>query len=180
MSRRMRQRGFTLWELLVTLVVAGIVVGLGIPNLQEFLRNNAMAAAANELVTAVLHARSEAVKRQVPVTLCLTPDPDAAAPACHPDAFANALDTGFVVWADDTGNVDADGSPDIDDPSDGDGIFDAGETVLRRSPAPGGQITVSATAGSITYMPNGFPRRGFAPVTVLFCDERGNRPAGSG
>jgi type IV fimbrial biogenesis protein FimT len=77
-----QQRGFTLWELLMTLLVAGILLGIGVPNVMEFQRNGAMSSAANDLVTGVLLARTEAVKRQVPVTLCLSADPDAVTPTC--------------------------------------------------------------------------------------------------
>ena len=65
------QHGFTLWELLMALLVAGILLGIGVPNVMEFQRNGAMTAAANDLVTAMLMARTEAVKRQAPVTLVL-------------------------------------------------------------------------------------------------------------
>src|SRR5690606_30286528 len=101
------ERGFTLWELMMAIAVAGVVLGLGIPNMIEFQRNNAMASASNELVTAVLLARAEAVKRQVPVSLCLSADPDAPTPTCSPAAVTDASNLGFVVWVDDDGTVDA-------------------------------------------------------------------------
>ena len=69
----------------MTLLVAGILLGVGVPNVMEFQRNGAMTAAANELVTGVLTARTEAVKRQVPVTLCASPDPDRPEPDLQPE-----------------------------------------------------------------------------------------------
>lgn len=175
---RQTERGFTLWELLVAVTVAGIVLGIGVPNMMEFQRNNAMAGAGNELVTATLLARAEAVKRQVPVTLCLSADWDAASPTCSQGAAANTTNLGFIVWVDENGNVDGDGSPILTDATDGNASFDAGETVLRRSPAPGGAIRLSADAGFVTYTASGFPARPFAGRTVVFCDERGNRASG--
>ncbi|HUQ51320.1 MAG TPA: GspH/FimT family pseudopilin, partial [Gammaproteobacteria bacterium] len=83
-----RQHGFTLWELLMTLLVAGILLGIGVPNVMEFQRNGAMTAAANTLVTGLLMARNEAVKRQAPVTVCLSDNPTAVAPTCAPNAVA--------------------------------------------------------------------------------------------
>jgi type IV fimbrial biogenesis protein FimT len=65
-----QQQGFSLLELMVTLLVVGIVLGFGVPNFMEFQRNAAVTAAANDLVSAIYLARTEAVKRQVPVTLC--------------------------------------------------------------------------------------------------------------
>jgi type IV fimbrial biogenesis protein FimT len=171
--------GFTLWELLITLLVAGIVFGVGVPNFLEFQRNNAIIAASNTLVTAILTARSEAVKRQVPVTLCASPDPLAANPVCSQNGAGS--NGGFFVWVDENGNVDPNGVPLINDASDANAVADAGEQIVTRTAAPGGTINVWADSGYITFGPNGVPRRaaGVAlnPATrVLVCDERGNRP----
>jgi type IV fimbrial biogenesis protein FimT len=176
------QRGFTLWELLMTLLVAGILVGIGVPNLMEFQRNGVMTAAANQLVTGVLMARAEAVKRQVPVTLCLSDNATAPAPTCLPNAVADSATRGFIVWADENGNLDANGAPNLTDAPDGTGVVDAGETILMQSAAPGGTSRTSANCGHIGYAPSGFTRRigalCFQAVrAVLFCDDRGRRIA---
>jgi len=39
--RQAKQSGFTLWELLVTLLVAGVLLSIGVPNFREFQRNGA-------------------------------------------------------------------------------------------------------------------------------------------
>lgn len=172
-------RGFTLWELLVSILVVGILLGIGVPNFLEFRRNNAMAAAANDLVSAIMLARAEAVKRQVPVTLCASPDPLAATPTCSPTGAGS--NGAFIVWVDENGNVDANGAPILTDGSDGDAVVDAGELVLLRREDPGSTINVSADSGYIAYGPNGFRRNvaGLGPSAslVLYCDERGNRAA---
>src|SRR5687768_11053641 len=111
------QSGFTLYELLVTLLVAGILFGLGVPNFLEFQRNGAMSAAANEMITGLLAARAEAVKRQVFVTWCLSANATAANPTCAPAAVGNAADRGFIVWVDENGNLDATGAPILTDGS---------------------------------------------------------------
>jgi type IV fimbrial biogenesis protein FimT len=160
-----RESGFTLYELMMTLLVAGILLGVGVPNLMEFQRNGAIVAAANEIVTGTLLARSEAVKRQVPVMLCLSDDPTAPNPSCLPNAVQDSATRGFVVFADE----------------DGDGSIDAGDQLLMQSAAPGGTIRLSANCGHVGYGPNGFTRLVgalcFPTVrTVLLCDERGRRP----
>ena len=64
------QRGFTLIELMVTLSVAAILLTVAVPNFQIFVMNNRMATQANDLITALNLARSEAVKRAANVTVC--------------------------------------------------------------------------------------------------------------
>ena len=174
------QRGVTIWELLTTLLVVGIILGLGVPNFMEFERSSAMTAAANELLTGLMTARTEAIKRQVPVTLCASANPTAAAPTCSPTgAGANG---GFIVWGDENGNVDANGSPILTDATDGNHVVDAGETILLQRAAPGGKINVWADLGYITYGPSGFPFKNTVVHVndILLCDDRGNRTAAAG
>jgi prepilin-type N-terminal cleavage/methylation domain-containing protein len=180
-----RSAGFTLFELMVTVFVAGILLAFGVPSFLEFQRNNAIASAANDLVSATLAARAEAVKRQVPVTLCASANPTAANPVCSPTGAGT--NGGFFVWVDENGNVDPNGVPIINDVSDGDAVVDAGERVLLARPAPGGTINVFANSGVVSYGPSGFRRfniPGLAaqpPVlNVLYCDDRGNRVTSTG
>lgn len=66
--------GFTVVELMVTLAVAAVLIAAGIPSLTAMIQNNQLAAASNALVTAVQLARSEAVRRGRPVTVCSSAD----------------------------------------------------------------------------------------------------------
>ncbi len=70
----MRHAGFTLWELVCTLAIAGIVFGLGVPSLQTFILDGKLTADVNGLVLAVKVARSEASKRGDEVIICATAD----------------------------------------------------------------------------------------------------------
>lgn len=166
----------------MTLLVAGILIGIGVPNVMEFQRNGLMTAAANELVTGVLLARSEAVKRQAPVTLCLSDNPLATTPTCSPNAVGDSATRGFIVWVDENNNVDANGARILTDATDGNAVVDANELVLRRSAAPGGTIRVSANCGYMSYAPTGYTRQAAtlcfpSERAVLFCDDRGRRVA---
>lgn len=67
---RISKRGFTLIELMVTVAVLAILVTVAIPNFQTFLMNSRMASQANDVITALNLARSEAVKRAANVTVC--------------------------------------------------------------------------------------------------------------
>jgi Tfp pilus assembly protein FimT len=130
-------------------------------------------------VTGLLTARSEAVQRQRPVTLCASANPTAANPTCSPNGAGT--NGGFIVWVDENNNFGADGAPVLTDGTDGNAVVDPGETLLMQSEAPGGTINVWADSGYVAYGPNGFRRAaagvGFPSANwVLLCDERGNRP----
>lgn len=58
-----RHCAFTLIELAVTLLVLGVLVAIALPAWRETMQRNRMAAATNELVTALQMAKSEAVKQ---------------------------------------------------------------------------------------------------------------------
>ncbi len=55
-------RGFTLVELMITLIVFAVVLGIAIPNFQNYILQNRVKTGAQELFSALNYARSEAVK----------------------------------------------------------------------------------------------------------------------
>lgn len=62
MSAR-RQSGFTLVELVITMVIVGVVVAFGVPSFQGFMQQNRVKSGAQSLYSALVYARSEALKR---------------------------------------------------------------------------------------------------------------------
>lgn len=66
--------GFTLVELLIVMAIAAILAVVGVPSLWNFIQNARTTAQANELVTAINLARSEAVKRGEDVEVCSSTD----------------------------------------------------------------------------------------------------------
>lgn len=63
-------RGFTLFELLIVIAVAGIAAGLAIPSFNTQIRNNSSVAVTNEFSDSLGYARSEAIKRSSRVSVC--------------------------------------------------------------------------------------------------------------
>jgi type IV fimbrial biogenesis protein FimT len=157
-----RSRGFTLYELMLVLAIAAVMVGLAIPNMRQFVWNNRMTSTANDLLTAVYRARSESVKRHTQTILCFSADSEALEPACDGDGSQ-----GWVVFAD----------------TDGSGTADKDEEVLLRHAPIHDTITLTAlpedNAGYVAFNNAGFARNialGSALAGVVMCDERGNNP----
>ena len=159
-------RGFTLIELLYALVVAALVLTIGAPTFQSTMRNSRMTTSVNNIIATLQLARSEAIKRRTPVTVCTTPDFDEANPSCDNSAPWN---DGWIVFADDNANGDR----------------DAGEQVLRRERKMRGSVAVSTPVNqplqtSLTYLASGFPNLGglAAAGFMLFCDDRASDNSG--
>lgn len=62
-SSRARSRGFTSTELLTVVTIVGTLSILALPNLGTVVQNNRLRSAGTDLMSSVLLARSEAIKR---------------------------------------------------------------------------------------------------------------------
>ena len=65
-------RGFTVIELMVTLAIVAIMMGLGVPSFRAFIGSQRVKTGTYELMTSLVIARSEAVKRNANVTITPT------------------------------------------------------------------------------------------------------------
>ncbi len=65
-----KNTGFTLVELLITILIVGVLLTVGMPALKTFMQGNQLVASTNELIAAFNVARSEAIKRNGSVTVC--------------------------------------------------------------------------------------------------------------
>jgi type IV fimbrial biogenesis protein FimT len=65
-------RGFTLVEMAVTLVIVAILASLALPSLRTMLASNRIRTGGTDLVSALLLARSEAIKRNAQVAVAPT------------------------------------------------------------------------------------------------------------
>ncbi len=66
---RNRTAGFTLIELMVTMVILALVATIAIPGFGRLIDNNRLVSGTNLLVSSIKLARSEAIKRGENVTL---------------------------------------------------------------------------------------------------------------
>ena len=111
----LRQRGFTLGELLTTVAIVGVSLSMVVPSLASITRSNQRAGAINELVTTLQIARSEAITRNTRVAIC----PSTEGKTCSRTSW----DAGWIRFVD----------------ADGDFGIGAGESVLGVVPALEGQ-----------------------------------------
>ena len=73
-GRKALARGMTMIEILITVVILAILMAIAVPSFQNASLGSRLSASANDLLASVQLARSEAIKRNVAVTLCASAD----------------------------------------------------------------------------------------------------------
>lgn len=137
----MRDRGFTLPELLVATGISALLVGLASPALGRQRGEAALRTAASQTLAALQLARREALARGMSVTAC---------PSVNGEACAFGSDQ-WMLFANAAGGSDS--------------RRDAPDELLQRWSVPRG-VTVSGTRGHAAFQ----PRPGAAAtVTFDFC-----------
>jgi type IV fimbrial biogenesis protein FimT len=66
--------GFTMIELMVTITVVAILLVIAVPSLRSFIQKNRIVGEASSFVSDLQYARSEAIKRGLPVAICASSD----------------------------------------------------------------------------------------------------------
>lgn len=117
MRSSLRMSGFTMVELMVTLLIAAILLGLAVPGFMAFIRSNRAEVQAQSIVNTLNYARSESVRRGQPVIVT---------------SLAGASwESGWRIWMDRNGN----------------GLYEAGvDDELQVVPAFSGGTTLAAGA----------------------------------
>ena len=157
--KKRTQNGFTLYELLITVLIVGVVLTLGIPNLSEFTRNSRITTTANDIHAAFQVARSEAARSKTNITICASDNSMTVAADCQ-----GSWEDGFMVFIDLNGDLARAG---------------AGENVLRAHPtiAEGVTLAVANDAASFSFASTGLGRGnvGGLPALsqIIICDNRG-------
>lgn len=144
--------GFTLIELMIGLALVAVLLGIAAPTFREAMMNVRISAQANDLFTDLALARSEAVKRNVPVLVC---------PSANGTDCTTGWTNGWLIFADANRN----------------NAKDANEPTLKRRGQIEGSNTLAAAgtmaAGSMAYVPYA-PSGISTPTGVDFvlCDTR--------
>ncbi len=63
-------QGFTLIELVVTMMVAGVLIGVAVPSYRTLMVSNRLSATANDYVAALSEARMDAIRRNSQTQFC--------------------------------------------------------------------------------------------------------------
>ncbi len=149
-------RGFTLVELMVTIAIAALLMSIAVPSFRDMTIRSRLSTYTNDLITSINIARSEAVKRGLPVSICSSNDQA----TCSGD-----WSDGWIVFV----NADGDSPASVGDPDD--------EPILKVSNAVEGNYSVvpdAAFANDITYR-----RDGSATSTGMFALCYDGRAAGA-
>jgi len=133
-----RLHGFTLVELMVALAILAILLAIAAPSYRDFVVDSRMSGEANEFLTGLTFARSEAVKRNRPVSMCKSGN----GTGC---ANSGDWEQGWIVFVDlPTGTI---------------GSYDSGtDTILRVHAALNEQSTLVGTTDVedyVSYVPDG-------------------------
>lgn len=146
-----RREGFTLVELMATVAVLAVVLGLALPSFRVLGERMAAQATLHALTVALASARMAAVQRGRPVSVC--PSSDGA--SCRTDLV---WDEGWLVYADPRR---------LPQPADAADIL----WVERRAP---GAIAVQATVGRhrVRYQPSGMSGGNNASLRLCSRDGR--------
>ncbi len=146
-------RGFTLIEMMVTVAIMVILVGLAIPSFQNLIETNRVATRASRLMSVLQLVRIEAIKRNATVRLCRSGDGS----ACDGESWQDD----WLMWVD----SESDGAHEADDP----------EEIVRVFESISGGVTVdnSRDLEWIGYRPDGvvIGSSGLANSTWTFCPQ---------
>jgi type IV fimbrial biogenesis protein FimT len=108
---RAPQRGFTIVEIMISLVVLGVLIGLGAPGFVEWLQNQQIRAAAEATLNGLQVARGEAVRSNTPVRFQLVSDLTSACVLASDSATAPVSVSWVVSLRDPTGKCDTKADP---------------------------------------------------------------------
>lgn len=139
-----KQSGFTLLELMIGIAVAAILATMAVPSFNGLIQRTRLDSKTNELFSAAQYARSESLRRNINVTICRSPNPAAAPPACGVAGDNGTWANGWIVFVDGA-------TP---------GFVDVNDTVLRVATPVNGVTSsnVQSYAERFGFQPSGRPQ----------------------
>lgn len=152
--RMSHHQGFTLIELMVTVIVMAIIVTVAIPSFEATVNSNRLTAAANELLASLQAARLEAVRRNKRIVLCLSSNANTPNPTCAPDNAGDA--SGWITFVDLNKN----------------GAYDDGGPALLRTTTVHDTVNVLASSNipgkvRVMFRSDGFARDSAGVVLLM-------------
>lgn len=155
------ENGFTLVELLITIVVISVLLATAVPSFMQFIKNNRVTGQANSLVVSTQMARNEAVKRGAGTTLC--------AANADMDGCSGSTDwsTGWIVFSD--LNRDGDINTITGAATSGSTCLEDEDCLINTVAGPS-RSTLTATNSEIRFLPTGHTS-GAAVTLTLEADD---------
>ena len=130
--------GFSLVELMVAVAILTIVLTIAMPDMKGAVRSYQLTAKANNIVNVLNHARSEAAKRGLRVTVCSSTDGASCA-----GSNQNNWHQGWIMFVD----------------SDNDAAVSTGEVIVQSTPADAEfTIVLSGTTNYLSFVSSGMPK----------------------
>ena len=143
--------GFTLIELMVVVAITAILLVIAGPSMRQLTHSTRIQSEMSRLMTAIVFVRSEAIKRNMPVSMCPSAMAASGLPTC-----VGTYAGGWIVFSN----------------HDRDRVVDPGDELIRIFEGLPSGYTLTNRKGTrnakdiITYLPNGTSGRN---RTLLVC-----------
>ena len=141
-----KEPGFTLVELLITIVVITVLLAAGVPAFQSFIKNNRVTAQTNGLISAIQLARSEALKRGTNMVVCASKDQTTCT---GEDTWAD----GWIVFSDFDPSDGA--NPDVGTGADAGKCLATQDCIMATGKGLFGGSTLSSAYKNVCFLPTG-------------------------
>ncbi len=138
-----QNRGFTLIELMVVIVIAAILLSVAVPSFDSLIKRNNVDSLQSKLSGAVATARTEAASRNRVITICRSSN--------EANCTAGTWADGWVIFED----------------NDSDGVVDAGDILIDVYRNISDYTIKSSGGNSISFNSQGFMTGGSSTVLTI-------------